>query len=119
MIPRVGTVLLVEDDEDIRTATADVLIEEGYTVRLAANGDEALRWLRSGLRPCVILLDLMMPVMDGLTFLKVSRAQGFGEIPVVVVSASMQLPAGVEVCPKPANLSTLFGHVSRHCGSGV
>jgi CheY-like chemotaxis protein len=68
-------VLIVEDDEDIRTTTADILLEEGYSVRLAANGKEALGWLRAGLRPCVILLDLMMPVMSGYEFLKTLRAE--------------------------------------------
>src|SRR3954463_8703954 len=110
-------VLIVEDDEDIRTTTADILLDEGYSVRLAANGKEALGWLRAGLRPCVILLDLMMPVMSGYEFLKTLRAEAeLSRIPVVVVSAMRDAPEGEEVCPKPTNLDQLFGHVSRHCG---
>ena len=63
------SVLLVDDDVAIREALAEVLVDEGFAVHQAVNGREALDWLHhdgsNGSRPCVVLLDLMMPVMDG------------------------------------------------------
>ncbi len=81
-------VLVVEDEPDIRDLMVAILESEGYTVRAAADGAEALAQLQLGNPPCVILLDLMMPVMDGWTFCR--EKQKFPElaaIPVVVVSA--------------------------------
>jgi CheY-like chemotaxis protein len=87
-------ILLVDDDQDIRAALSDVLGDEGFVVSTAGNGREAMRWLRDR-RPasCLILLDLMMPVMDGNAFLREKRADpalvGF---PVVLVTASSVAP---------------------------
>ena len=63
-------VLLVEDDLDIRQSMRFLLELDGFKVVTAANGAQALSQLRRGLRPCVILLDLMMPIMDGFEFRK-------------------------------------------------
>src|SRR5262245_34872901 len=81
-------VLIVDDDYDIRATLHEILSDEGYDVASSANGFEALQALRSGTAPCLILLDLMMPVMDGWQF----RAQQLSDptlasIPVVVLSA--------------------------------
>jgi len=82
-------ILLVDDDEDIREALADVLGDKGFNVLTAANGLDGLRLLRStGPRPAVILLDLMMPVMDGYTFLAEKRADpALASIPVAIITA--------------------------------
>jgi CheY-like chemotaxis protein len=82
-------VLLVDDDVAIREALAEALVEEGFPVHAARNGREALDWLQeNGERPCVVLLDLMMPVMDGRTFLGIRGADpSLSKIPVIVVSA--------------------------------
>ena len=82
------SVLLVEDDLPIRDSLGEALAEEGFDVSTAGNGAEALERLRSGRRPSVIVLDLMMPVMDGWDF----RQEQLGDpalrdIPVVIVSA--------------------------------
>ena len=61
-------ILIVDDDKDVRIALAELLEGEGYTVAGAHNGQEALQLMRGGLHPAVILLDLMMPVMDGWDF---------------------------------------------------
>src|SRR5579862_4602951 len=61
-------ILIVDDDPDIRDSLKEVLEDEGYEVNGVANGREALDYLRKSPRPCVILLDLMMPVMDGWQF---------------------------------------------------
>jgi CheY-like chemotaxis protein len=86
---RRSCVLIVEDDADIRESLGDALEFEGYDVATAGNGFEALRLLRSGLKPGVILLDLVMPIMSGWQFRQVQLADpSLAGIPVVVVSAS-------------------------------
>lgn len=83
-----GTLLLVENNEPLREALADVLADEGYEILLAGNGCEALAQLRRGARPSLILLDLLMPVMDGPTFLARRREDPeLSRVPVLVVTA--------------------------------
>jgi CheY-like chemotaxis protein len=82
------TVLIVDDDLPVRTALKELFETEGYAVALAANGRAALNHLRKGLRPCVILLDLMMPEMDGWDFRNAQLADpGLKDIPVVILTA--------------------------------
>lgn len=94
----------------------------GYDVKMAGNGAEALRTLQDG-RPCVIILDLMMPVMDGLSFLRERRRLGAApNTPVICVSAAgpelvgeaMRLGAS-ECLHKPADLEELCETVARYC----
>ncbi len=82
-------VLIVEDDDAIRESIVEVLIFAGHSVDAVANGMEALSHLKSKHRkPDLILLDLMMPVMDGWTFMdETSRIADFLSIPIVVISA--------------------------------
>ena len=87
------SVLIVDDDPGIRRMMSLVLAGEGYDVRTAENGRQALDLLASW-RPAVILLDLMMPVMDGWTFLAAQQADPIlASIPVIVMSASGDLGA--------------------------
>ena len=83
------TVLVIEDDPDVRNALAELLSGEGYQVSATADGAEALDTLRGGLLPSVIVLDLMMPNMDGWDF---RRAQledpTLAPVPVVLLTAS-------------------------------
>jgi CheY-like chemotaxis protein len=83
-------VLLVEDDDDIRDVVAELLRDEGYIVHEVADGEEALAYLyQEGRDPCLILLDLMMPRVDGWQVLSRLRAQDrLIALPVVVMSAS-------------------------------
>jgi CheY-like chemotaxis protein len=82
------TILVVEDDAATREALAMILSAEGFTVVGAANGQEALGRLRSDVRPDLILLDLMMPVMDGWQFRREqAKDPALAAIPVVVLSA--------------------------------
>jgi CheY-like chemotaxis protein len=83
------TLLVVEDDSITREAVGAVLRREGYNVISAANGEEALDHLRSGLRLDLILLDMLMPVLDGWHFLQEIRAQGAPPIPIIVVTATI------------------------------
>jgi two-component system response regulator MprA len=104
------SVLIVEDDRDIRECMADALEVEGYSVALAANGREALDQLRDGVFPDLILLDLLMPVMSGWEFRQEQLADPLlSGIPVVVVSASS--PGGLRPdrhLPKPFGLDELL-----------
>jgi CheY-like chemotaxis protein len=108
-------ILLVEDDFDVRDALAQVLEDAGYPAVAAASGAEALRMLRAGLRPAVILLDLWMPGLDGPQFRAEQRRDPeIADIPVVVLSAdrgverkAMELGAAAFVA-KPAHVDELL-----------
>lgn len=80
-------ILIVEDDAATRDGFAQLLELEGYSVSRAENGHVALSLLQAGLRPDVVVLDLVMPVMDGLRFLKRIRALGPAGFAVIVVTA--------------------------------
>jgi CheY-like chemotaxis protein len=81
-------VLIVEDDEDLRDMMAQMLTIEGFNAATAANGREALEYLHSTGKPNVILLDLMMPVMDGWEFRRQQKADPeLAPVPVIVLSA--------------------------------
>ena len=112
-------VLVVDDDRDIRESLAELLVEDGHQVRVAANGQEALDLLRASERPCLILLDVMMPVMDGRRFLEEKgRDTALVEIPVCLVTAGASIPSGpgvVSVVKKPIDFAKLRGLVERYC----
>jgi CheY-like chemotaxis protein len=83
------TVLIVEDDGITRGAMKIVLEWEGYRVRCAANGQQALDLLRDGEKPSLILLDLVMPVLDGRGFRERQKASPeIADIPVLVISGA-------------------------------
>jgi CheY-like chemotaxis protein len=116
-------VLLVEDDGDLRDAMADTLEESGYSVAAVANGLECLEWLREAPRPpSLILLDLMMPVMDGWQFrVEQLKDPRLARIPVVILSA-MASPAvsdDVEHLKKPVKLQPLLALVARYSGAAA
>jgi CheY-like chemotaxis protein len=122
--PPVGasSILLVEDDEDLRGLLALALERVGYAVCSCANGLEALQWLYRGNAPAIILLDLQMPVMDGWTFIEHKKADPeLTDIPVVVLSGSnnMKAVAGevVKAVPKPFDFVNLLGTISRYVGA--
>jgi two-component system, chemotaxis family, chemotaxis protein CheY len=113
-------VLVVDDDEDIRLALSDVLQDEGYRVTCASNGAEALAYLRSGHIPSVMLLDLMMPVMDGWELRRQQmRDEVLAAVPVIVVTASglckptLRDLEVADCLEKPLDLDVLLGAVSR------
>ena len=113
-------ILLVEDDDDYREGLADILRSEGYSVRCAANGLEALDYLKTAeARPSVILLDLMMPVMNGWDFRQRMLAEAsLADIPVIVMSAA---PGGIDTAAlstadalqKPVELAALLKLVEQ------
>src|SRR5688572_12180992 len=121
MAERRPMVLLVDDERYLREILEECLLEEGFEVLCAANGAEALRLLPELTPPCVILLDLMMPIMDGREFLeKIRDNPVLMKHPVVLTSASFLrhetagLPAGVSAwVPKPLELAGLLATLRR------
>ncbi len=114
----VRTILIVEDDPDIREAVAEILESEGFNVATAANGQEGLERLAELGQPCLILLDMMMPVLDGPGFLSRLEADPVRRtLPVVVVTAShVQLPPGAaRLLRKPFELSDLLALIDDLC----
>jgi two-component system response regulator MprA len=112
---------VVEDDADLRSVMRDALEAEGCEVVLAADGRQALDQLRGGGRPCVVLLDLMMPSMDGWQFMEEVRLHpGLARIPIVVVSAygsadGVRSVGAADYLRKPFQIETVMSLVARHC----
>ena len=118
-------VLVVDDDPSIQGLLAEALADEGYAVRTAADGRRALDVL-GGWRPDLILLDLMMPEMDGWTFRAEQRSRDdVAAIPVMVLSATRDLEAKTEalaparVFSKPFDLNALLGAIEELMTAGV
>lgn len=111
-------VLLVEDDEDIRLVVKDVLEGSGYVVELAEGGLQALERLSEGLEPTLMLIDLMMPGMDGVTLAREVAARPDEPKPrIVFLTAATPTPAVAElqhpVMRKPFDLEAFLEMVGR------
>jgi CheY-like chemotaxis protein len=119
---RCRSILLVEDDAEIRESLKDALELEGYEIVTASNGRDALDRLPTMRKPCLILLDLMMPVMNGWEFAEALQGDAdLASIPIVVVTAFGQelqrsRIASQDVIPKPVDLDRLFRSVKCFCG---
>lgn len=115
------SILLLDDDADIRMALRDFLLEEGFVVHTARDGQHGLRVLEKIEVPDLILLDYKMPVMDGKQFLTTMRSvPRLQNIPVVILSAATREWSGAhleveEVLSKPVDLEVLLGTVNRIC----
>ncbi|HVY45105.1 MAG TPA: response regulator [Minicystis sp.] len=113
-------VLIVDDDTDVRESLRDVLLDEGYSVAAASNGADALRQLESRPQPGIILLDLMMPGMNGWGVLERLRGrEATAQIPVAVISAQRgERPAGSDVVlEKPIRIERLLDVVATYCAA--
>jgi two-component system, chemotaxis family, chemotaxis protein CheY len=119
------TILLVEDDADNSEIIAELLMDAGYDVVAKENGIEALDHLRtSESKPDLIVLDLMMPGMDGWEFAEKGRATGLAddEIPLIVLSAISNVESKAKTIPaaaylqKPVELTLLLETVKKVCG---
>ena len=112
-----GFVLIVNDNPDLLDATSFVIENEGMAVETARNGEEALALIGTGRRPALVLLDLVMPVMNGWEFLATvandPRLQG---IPVVVLTAAerAEVPGALGVLSEPMDLKELLRIVEHH-----
>jgi CheY-like chemotaxis protein len=119
----VSTVLVVDDERDVRQLLSTYLNLQGFSVITASNGREALTRLGE-VRPCLILLDLMMPVMDGLEFRQQQRQDPqLSHIPVVCLSAKHDAPDVardlelVDCICKPFDIEDVAALVRRHCST--
>jgi len=117
-------VLVVEDDPDIRDSVVDLLQEQIPWIDVSAAGDgmEALELLEDGAEPCLALLDVMMPVMNGLEFLDALRDRHLApDMRVVLISAHVQIarhvnyPGITGLLPKPFQARDLLTIVRQHC----
>lgn len=125
-LDHVGPVLVVDDNDEVRAGLGALLESAGFHVALAADGREALRILRTAeVVPCLVLLDLMMPMLDGWDVLAELRQDSqLAAIPVVVLSAhplaSLAHNAGaVAVLTKPTDPDALLAVVDRHTGNAT
>lgn len=116
------TLLLVEDDPEIRDSIAEVLREAGRTVVCASDGLDALEKLKVVERPCLILLDLMMPRMDGIEFLRqLGKHPHSKDFPVLILSAHATVqqaelyPGVLGTLRKPFDIGQLLSWVDEHC----
>jgi DNA-binding response OmpR family regulator len=116
-------VLVVEDHQDVRDMLETLLAVDGYQVRTAAHGRQALESIERE-PPCVILLDVMMPVMDGVTFARALRGAAdpvVAQTPIVLVTAVSdadkvrQQTGALDVIPKPIDMDKVVETVGRLC----
>lgn len=117
-----GMVLVVDDDEGVRAVMATALEDDGWDVETAENGRSALKTLREA-QPDAIILDLRMPVMDGLTFAERYREFPEPRAPLILISATVtesavQATGAVTGLRKPIDLNMLLSTVRRHAASG-
>jgi CheY-like chemotaxis protein len=120
-------VLVVDDDDDLRETMELLLSTRGHAVVTAANGAEALQSLQGGpTHPCLILLDLMMPVMDGFEMLRRMGADpALSAVPVIVLTGAgpladkRQTEVNVEVLRKPVDRQKILSTVERFCPNGA
>jgi len=109
-----GTILVVDDERDIREVLRDILEDEGYEVLLAANGAQALALLAGLPHPRVVILDLIMPVMSGVELYAALKADpALRGIPVIIsTSDHSRAPPGVPVMKKPLDLDRLLAAIA-------
>jgi CheY-like chemotaxis protein len=116
-------ILVIDDEHDLREVLSEILTSDGYLVIAAHHGADALAKIdAAGALPDLILVDLMMPVMDGAAFLGklAERGGAQAKVPVIVLSAAVQasqyVPAGIEVFRKPIDLDALLERIGVVCG---
>jgi len=112
-------VLLVDDDDGIRESLTQILEDEGYVVRTAEHGQRALEVIAREGHPCLALVDLMMPVMDGVELIERLRADPeLATVPVVAFTGGSRvaLPGGTPLLRKPLGSEVILREIARHCG---
>jgi CheY-like chemotaxis protein len=110
-------VLIVDDEPDIRDSLQEFFEDEGYAVSTASNGAEALSRLENEELPCVVILDLLMPLVTGNeVYRRMQSDPRLSRVPVVFsTSDPSRAPAGVLTLKKPVDLRRLLGAVRQHC----
>jgi CheY-like chemotaxis protein len=116
------TIVVVDDDEAIGETLKDILEEEGYVVEVVCNGVEAMALVsRMPLPPCLIILDLSMPWMDGnAVFVALKADAALSDVPVIIsTSDPARAPEGIPVLAKPVDLEVLLETVRKSCSSAA
>ena len=110
-------VLIVDDETDIRETLEDFLSDEGFAVRSAADGAAALRLLGEPELPCVVILDLIMPVKDGNEVLEeMKKSERLARVPVIITTSDpSRAPRGIPLMRKPVSLQSLLAAVEAFC----
>ena len=109
-------ILVVDDERFIVSLLTEILEEEGYLVRVASDGEAALRMIESA-RPDLVVADIMMPRLDGLTLASMLRSSSH-PIPVILMSAAVTPRShGISFLPKPFDIDDLLGVVSEVLGA--
>jgi len=123
------TVLVIEDDRDTRLILEEILSSEGYEAMAVEAGDAAIQYLTTHHPPCLVLLDLRLPRMNGVSFLHwLNRQEELRGLPVAVISA-LRVDGGqleqapfrdhvVAVLRKPFTLDDVLELIGSHCGAG-
>jgi CheY-like chemotaxis protein len=111
------TILIVDDETEIRESLEEFLSDEGYAVDSAADGAGALEKLNKEKPPCVVILDLLMPLVSGNeVYDKMQEDPRLSKIPVIIsTSDPSRAPTGSTVMKKPINLDRLLGAIRRYC----
>jgi len=117
-MPQLNDILVVDDEVPIAQFIATALEDEGYPVRMAHDGASALLEIIAR-PPCLVLLDIAMPVMVGDELLRYLRQKGFADLPVIIMTAGLHpeiyLSQGAnEVLPKPFDMEMLLDKVARY-----
>jgi CheY-like chemotaxis protein len=114
-------VLIAEDEPDLRATLVDFVASEGYRVAEVAHGQAALEWLRAHPPPALVIVDLAMPVLNGLRFREEQLADpGLADIPTIALTASRTTHARLarsrfdDVLHKPIDVQALLAVLSRH-----
>jgi CheY-like chemotaxis protein len=114
------TILIVEDERESREFLTEILEFEGFQVAAASNGAEAWQYLHGSRQPCMIVLDMMMPVMDGRQFRKLQlKDEELAKIPTVVLSALSSAVtadlAALKAFRKPVDIQALLQVLRANC----
>lgn len=113
------TILVVEDDSAIRFTMRELLESEGYTVDVAADGEDGLEKLLQLTKPVLVLLDLLMPKMSGHEFIqRVEKDPRYNPLTIVIISAQTiktRPPMAADFVSKPFDLDALFTVVRKYC----
>ncbi len=112
-------ILVVDDDDDIRELLVSALESRGFAVEEASDGAAAMSALQSRKHPCLMLLDLVMPGMDGFAVIEQMKARAITDVPVCVMSALPERapPGVVGTLRKPFELTELLSLAQRYCAT--
>lgn len=110
-------ILIVDDEQDMRESLEEFFADEGYEVRTAEDGAVAMELLDGPELPCIVILDLMMPVLDGNEVIdRMRQSERLATVPIIVTTSDpSRAPRGIPLMKKPMDLRRLLSAVQQHC----